>query len=431
MLSSQLLLASCPARRYMEASPVVGAEPPPPLLEEDFACAICLETLHKACVNHCGHAMCFWCFHHAMGPLSTSHCPLCRAEFKHFPAICTPLHSFLVRRFPETAAAREEQTKKEEREEWHAESPDLTVPPAAEAAGAAAFACVGCEQLAAPPAVLTCGHVVCARPGGWAGCPKPGCVSGPPKTAMTVAVRCGLLESVLSSEHAEAYREALARGCSAVDPSLQAESAGATATDSDGALVMTLPADPSTLVGTRVELHSLGSEAGRLLNGCTCTIENWDGTAGRFVVVVHEPCGGVVSARRQVRAKPDNLRPLPVPEETYTHFGRGCDGCGMYPVLGRCYCCEDCSEEIGYDLCGQCFDQEIHRRAAPSGRFNQQHRPEHVLAEIPQEDTGLHQLARLHPDLSVEQIMALVQSAAEQEQGGAYEEEGSSGDDSD
>ena len=33
--------------------------------------------------------------------------------------------------------------------------------------------------------------------------------------------------------------------------------------------------------------------------------------------------------------------------ESYTHFGRGCDGCGVYPVRGRCYKCADCSGNGG------------------------------------------------------------------------------------
>ena len=50
------------------------------LSPDDFSCAICLELLHKPCVNRCGHAFCFWCFHQAMG-LSASHwCADCTLE---------------------------------------------------------------------------------------------------------------------------------------------------------------------------------------------------------------------------------------------------------------------------------------------------------------------------------------------------------------
>ncbi|KAK3405962.1 hypothetical protein EUGRSUZ_K02171 [Eucalyptus grandis] len=56
-----------------------------------------------------------------------------------------------------------------------------------------------------------------------------------------------------------------------------------------------------------------------------------------------------------------------------THFGFGCDYCGMYPIIGDRYRCQDCVERIGFDLCGDCCNS----RCKPPGRFNQQHRPEH------------------------------------------------------
>ena len=52
------------------------------------------------------------------------------------------------------------------------------------------FECVGCGQLAAPPAVLSCGHVVCAREEGWNACPQPGCGTYTPYTATIVAATC-------------------------------------------------------------------------------------------------------------------------------------------------------------------------------------------------------------------------------------------------
>lgn len=45
----------------------------------------------------------------------------------------------------------------------------------------------------------------------------------------------------------------------------------------------------------------------------------------------------------------------------------------MYPIIGDRYKCEDCFEEVGFDLCGECYNT----RSKRPGRFNQQHRPEH------------------------------------------------------
>lgn len=45
----------------------------------------------------------------------------------------------------------------------------------------------------------------------------------------------------------------------------------------------------------------------------------------------------------------------------------------MYPIIGDRYKCKDCLEEVGFDLCGNCYNT----RSKRPGRFNQQHKPEH------------------------------------------------------
>uniref|UniRef100_UPI003CE5C9C1 W-degron,E3 ubiquitin-protein ligase PRT1 n=1 Tax=Arabidopsis thaliana TaxID=3702 RepID=UPI003CE5C9C1 len=57
------------------------------------------------------------------------------------------------------------------------------------------------------------------------------------------------------------------------------------------------------------------------------------------------------------------------------HFGAGCDSCGVYPIIGDRYRCKDCKEEIGYDLCKDCYETP----SKVPGRFNQQHTPDHRL----------------------------------------------------
>lgn len=63
----------------------------------------------------------------------------------------------------------------------------------------------------------------------------------------------------------------------------------------------------------------------------------------------------------------------------FVHIGTGCDGCGMFPIVGHRYNCKDCCEQTGYDLCGSCY------RSGGSGlicgRFNQQHKPDHSNME--------------------------------------------------
>ena len=127
---------------------------------EDVICPICKELLHKPIVNKCGHAACFWCTHKAMDPLSPSACPLCRAPFEHFNAVCEPLHAYIIRNFPAEHARREAQVAEMERGEEGisgGRAPEVVAP---EAGDDTAFACRRCG--AAPAAYATCcGHVVC------------------------------------------------------------------------------------------------------------------------------------------------------------------------------------------------------------------------------------------------------------------------------
>ena len=169
-----------------------------------------------------------------------------------------------------------------------------------------------------------------------------------------------------------------------------------------------MDADPTSLVGEPVEVHSLSSAAGQALNGLRGSVELFDADAGRCVVLVHSG-----NQARRVRVRPENLKPLTFP---YIHFGVGCDGCGEFPIEGRRFRCADCSEAIGFDVCGACYDRGVHLRS-DSGRFNQQHTPEHAMQEQPQEVTVLHQLQRAHPELSVEEIMDRVRAHQEMQAG--------------
>lgn len=45
----------------------------------------------------------------------------------------------------------------------------------------------------------------------------------------------------------------------------------------------------------------------------------------------------------------------------------------MYPIIGDRYRCIDCLEQIGYDLCKDCYTTS----SKLPGRFNQQHTSEH------------------------------------------------------
>lgn len=68
----------------------------------------------------------------------------------------------------------------------------------------------------------------------------------------------------------------------------------------------------------------------------------------------------------------ENMEWLSDPDSK-AHFGVGCDFCGVLPIIGNRYKCNDCKEKIGFDLCGDCYDS----RSKLPGRFNQQHTSDH------------------------------------------------------
>ena len=94
-------------------------------------------------------------------------------------------------------------------------------------------------------------------------------------------------------------------------------------------------------------------------------------------------------ARPQRTAPTPAPAPPPPPDPTdFTHFGVGCDVCGVYPIRGRRFKCLDCPEAIGFDLCDACHLNAIADADAADasvgdiirGRFNQTHRPGHQMA---------------------------------------------------
>ena len=119
--------------------------------------------------------------------------------------------------------------------------------------------------------------------------------------------------------------------------------------------------------------------------------------------------GGAPRLRR--RAPPDPA--------TFTHHGVGCDVCGVFPIQGRRYKCLDCPDAVGFDLCHACHASNLDAQSRDDGagivrgRFNQTHRPEHVMEEVVPRPTLLHFFQDVHPELTWEQIMELLRFGAD------------------
>jgi len=88
---------------------------------------------------------------------------------------------------------------------------------------------------------------------------------------------------------------------------------------------------------------------------------------------VAEPLGG---GGQEETVKSDT--PQDGNAELMVHPSVGCDWCGMYPIRGKRFQCQDCPSQYGFDLCEECHSrpfQEI------QGRFNQHHTADHRMVE--------------------------------------------------
>ena len=72
-----------------------------------------------------------------------------------------------------------------------------------------------------------------------------------------------------------------------------------------------------------------------------------------------------------------------------------------YPIRGKRYKCQDCTELIGFDLCDACYNSS----SKLPGRFNQQHTPDHRM-EL-DDSQLLQRLLRIHglPEDGQEELM--------------------------
>uniref|UniRef100_A0A1J3IHT4 E3 ubiquitin-protein ligase PRT1 n=1 Tax=Noccaea caerulescens TaxID=107243 RepID=A0A1J3IHT4_NOCCA len=332
-------------------------------ISDKFLCCVCLELLYKPIVLSCGHLSCFWCVHKSMNGLRESHCPVCRDPYVHFPSVCQKLHFLLKKIYPLAHEKREEQVLKEEQEQ-ECFSPQIDVvmdePKAKdesvnvsderkmeECSNAAKFVssneepkdaktlnvhendkvskqiskddllCTACKELLVRPVVLNCGHVYCE-----------GCVVD--MAGESEKIRC--------------------QECHVCDPR----------------------GFPKVcLVLEQLLEENFPEEYNSRKSGIQKT-------------PAHNSKGNVQSYHKEGPSLSENNSndiPWWANPASNVHIGAGCDCCGVYPIIGDRYRCKDCKEEVGYDLCKDCYETP----SKVPGRFNQQHTPDHRLerAEVP------------------------------------------------
>ncbi|XP_077228712.1 E3 ubiquitin-protein ligase PRT1-like isoform X2 [Tasmannia lanceolata] len=303
-----------------------------------------------------------------------SHCPLCRHPFLHFPYICHVLHFLLLKMFPVAYKRREREVLEEEKkighfspqfedflktERLHTEkintctvvesfdcdsSPNVVMMVPEESCvgksednrntaldgkklpengieneyckhiSVTDVMCAACKHLLFQPVVLNCGHVYC-------------------KTCITASV-----DDILTCQDClSLHPGGLPKVCLELDNFLEKQ----------------FPNE-----------YALRKEVLQFKH-------------------VHHPQEGLTECSRQNESEKQGTkslrRPIGFDVSTWNELaseanaGVGCDGCGMYPIIGKWYRCKDCVEAIGFDLCERCYNT----RSKLPGRFNQKHRPDH------------------------------------------------------
>ncbi|KAI8108508.1 hypothetical protein M9434_006533 [Picochlorum sp. BPE23] len=353
---------------------------------QSWNCAICQELLYKPVANVCGHLFCFWCAHKAMSPFSVSKCPLCRAQYGHFPAIANKLHCFLKASFPEQYASRASEVVTEE-EESDVASPETTVPLVLHSSPGKPswkdFTCDYCSKVVFMPIILNCGHMVCSTPECRGtlddGCPC--CHAHPTGKQSAVCAHVWDLMKCSFREECESRAREVSE-VSGIDPE---------------SLMIASPRT-AMLCKSRQEdtdIHDmypsdLNDMLDRTFGGAdTSTTEGVERMATRFLTSWLD-------------------------KSDYPHFGVGCDACGQYPILGKRYKCTDCPESVGFDICGTCYDRGV---GDVLGRFNQRHTPDHHLELVPPSITKLHVLKAMHPELDFDKLLSLIEMSWEDEGG--------------
>ncbi|CAO2039713.1 unnamed protein product [Urochloa humidicola] len=303
--------------------------------DPQFMCCVCLDLLYKPVVISCGHMSCFWCVHQAMHSFQESHCAVCRQPYKHFPSICQLMHHLLLKLEPADYKRREKEIlEAEERIETYSPQIIEVLNLKNNVANDEEFRNEDSKTGPAQEVSLN-GSIVDEHP----------------KKIKLEDVLCPLCKEML-------YQPAVLNCghvyCISCLPSLNEEALKCHVCGSlhpgDFPNVC-LDLDHFLEEYFPVEYESRGQK-----------VQSKKGQFNR-----EESSSGTSSAKGSSRAQDDDILDI--------HVSVGCDSCGVYPIRGERYKCQDCTELIGFDLCGACYKSS----SKLPGRFNQQHTPDHRM----------------------------------------------------
>ncbi|KAL5702693.1 hypothetical protein ACHQM5_027873 [Ranunculus cassubicifolius] len=307
-------------------------------IDQGFICCVCLDLLYKPIVLACGHISCFWCVHHAMNGVAESHCPICRSPYGHFPAICQLLHFVLLKIYPVAYKRREKQILEEE-EKQGCFSPQFgNELPCSHTSNLLNVSEGTCDDMEATKTLCIEENNVKCEAYELLSRKDALCAACKQLLFQPAVLNCGHVycQSCISTIVDEALR---CQVCQSLHPKGRLK----VCRELDHLLEKKFPEEYAQRKEALQPIHDQQELDGRE-------------DQKKFAAAV-------------------DLNPLLSigPHAIKVHMGVGCDYCGMYPIHGNRYKCKDCVEDIGFDLCGDCYNTS----SKLPGRFNQQHTPEH------------------------------------------------------
>ncbi|KAL4354301.1 hypothetical protein GQ457_06G028290 [Hibiscus cannabinus] len=320
-------------------------------ISEDFVCCVCLDLLYKPIVLHCGHISCFWCVHRSMNSRYESQCPVCRNPYSHFPGICQMLHFLLLKLYPITYKNREAQIVEEEKQDGcfspefsgHASGSEADgetnhLGSSSKSSNFSDSSSTSKEELNKPVGQIE--SRVSGEESDQVSAVDVLCTACKQLLFRPIVLNCGHVycQTCISVPADEMFRcqvcqclhpRGLPKACLTLDHFLEDKFPNEYALRKDA-----------------IQLKYASSKHDK---PSTCSVE----AGKRDVSPAQSPSG--------------------VEPRAYTHVGVGCDACGMSPIVGDRYRCKDCTEIMGFDLCGDCYKTRLNL----PGRFNQRHTPDH------------------------------------------------------
>ncbi|XP_057534826.1 E3 ubiquitin-protein ligase PRT1 [Amaranthus tricolor] len=313
-------------------------------VSDSFVCCVCLDLLYKPIVLECGHASCFWCVHKSMDSFHESHCPICRHPYHHFPTICEMLHFLLLKMYPLAYRRREKQILVEEKKSGYF-SPQLDCKELNESSKMASNGSSAADVDRSSETILM-SDVLC-----------PACKQ---LLYRPVVLNCGHVYCEVCIEVPE-DGNIVCKVCECPQP----RGCPNVCLEFNNIIEERFPKEYATRRGSTEQKQSHFQQ------------KNPSNSAKRVPFI---------PSRRS-----EDFIPWWNEHASKVHVGVGCDCCGMYPIVGDRYRCQDCVEHIGFDLCGDCYNS----RSKRPGRFNQQHTSDHRFQHIKQSNTVQNIMLRL------------------------------------